>query len=67
MEPRTSLYIVLARPPGPESDFVDIEDEDGKSVRFGQWYRRGNFWVLRIDAPRVDDGAMMPADEEVGS
>lgn len=62
MELRFPIYIVLAIPPGPESDFVDIEDKDGKSVRVGQWYRRGNFWVLRIDAPRVDDGAMTPAD-----
>lgn len=70
MEPRFPLYIVLARPPGPESDFVEIEDKDGKSVRVGQWYRRGNFWVLRIDAPRVDDGESALTDvyepEDIG-
>lgn len=64
MKPKFPLYVVMARPPGPESDFVDIEDADGRSVRAGSWHRRGNFWVLRIDATCAGDSAMAPEDEE---
>lgn len=56
MAPRNYLYIGLAGPPGPESEFVDIKDEDGKSVCTGQWCRLGDFWVLRVDAQHVGDG-----------
>lgn len=26
------LYVILRRAPGPESDFVELEDQEGKSV-----------------------------------
>src|SRR5215207_2708310 len=42
--------IVFDGPPGPESGrFIEAEDADGKSIRFGQWIERSDGrWVLRI-------------------
>ena len=42
--------IVFDGPPGPESGrFVEAEEANGKSIRFGQWIERSDGrWVLRI-------------------
>ena len=52
-EPReyVPLDIVLTRPPGPKSDFVEAE-VDGRSINIGHWHKRedGN-WALRILIP----------------
>lgn len=44
--------IVFDGPTGPESGgFVDAEDDNGNSIRFGEWIERADgFWVLRITA-----------------
>ena len=43
------INIVLEGPPGPESSFVEIETDDGKSIRLGNWAPRLNgLWSLRI-------------------
>ncbi len=49
------IDIVFDGPPGPESGrFVEVEDEAGKSIDFGQWvHRPDGFWVLRILYPSV--------------
>ena len=46
------IDIVFDGPPGPESGrFVEAEDANGKSIRFGQWIERvDGRWVLRITA-----------------
>lgn len=41
------LDILLAHPPGPESDFIEAE-VDGKGVNCGEWIQRGDYWVLQI-------------------
>lgn len=44
-----AINIVLNRPPGPASDFVEIENDLGHSVTIGQWHEEpGGRWVLRI-------------------
>jgi hypothetical protein len=42
--------IVFTGPPGPKSgEFVEVEDETGKSINFGQWIKRTcGLWALRI-------------------
>ena len=44
--------IVFDGPPGPESGrFIEAEDADGKSIKFGEWLERADGrWVLRITA-----------------
>lgn len=42
--------IVFDGPPDhPSPAFVEVEDEHGRSIRFGEWLKRGDgSWVLRI-------------------
>ena len=42
--------VVFDGPPGPESPrFVEVENEQGKSIDFGKWMKRfDGWWVLRI-------------------
>lgn len=43
-----AINIVLSEPPGAESQFVEVETDDGRSVVVGHWSQRGHYWVLRI-------------------
>ena len=47
---RKHIDIVFDGPPGHESGrFVEVEDETGRSIEFGEWMQRQDgFWVLRI-------------------
>lgn len=47
--------IVFDGPPSHESGrFVEVEDETGKSIKFGEWVQRDDgFWALRIRAGDV--------------
>jgi hypothetical protein len=43
------IDIILTRPPGPDSDFVEIEDSAGRSFRAGTWRKEPDgTWALRI-------------------
>ena len=68
------IDIVFDGPPGPESGrFIEVEDADGRSIRFGEWIKRDTgHWVLRITAadfqkPRraVDVGKVQAALDRV--
>lgn len=43
--------IVFDGPPGPEAGrFVEVEDDTGKSIKFGEWLQRSDgYWVLRLE------------------
>ena len=45
-----AINIIFDGPPGPESGrFVEVEDDDGKSITIGEWIERDDgYWVLRI-------------------
>lgn len=45
------IDFVFDGPPGPESPgFVEVENEDGKSVSVGEWVEREDgYWCLRIE------------------
>ncbi len=47
------IDIVFDGPPGPECGrFIEVEDDAGKSIKFGKWLQRADgYWVLRIPAP----------------
>lgn len=42
--------VVFDGPPSHESGrFIEVEDETGKSIKFGEWKQRDDgYWVLRI-------------------
>lgn len=45
------IDIVFDAPPGPEpSVFIEVEDDTGKSIKFGEWVEQaeGGYWALRI-------------------
>jgi len=48
-----TVDIVFDGPPGPVAGrFVEVEDESGASINFGEWVRRDDgYWVLRVSAP----------------
>lgn len=54
-----ALNIVFDGPPASESGrFVEVETDDGASVRVGEWIDRGDgTWALRLPAPPVVDEA----------
>ncbi len=47
------IDIVFDGPPGPEScKFVEVEDDQGRSINFGDWVERDDgYWVLRVAGP----------------
>jgi hypothetical protein len=47
------IQIVFDGPPGPDSgQFVEVEDEAGRSVDVGNWVeRQDGYWALRIQIP----------------
>jgi hypothetical protein len=53
----SSIDIVFDGPPSAEAGrFVEVENEQGKSISIGEWIDRGNgLWALRIViTPPVD-------------
>ncbi len=45
------INIVFDGPPSHEGPrFVEVEDDEGHSIRVGEWVPRGDgFWALRIE------------------
>lgn len=64
----SKIRIVFDGPPGPDSGrFVEVEDEQGRSINAGTWSaREDGLWELRISG--VDLAIMKanacPAEEE---
>lgn len=55
------IDIVFDGPPGPEAGrFVEVENDQGRSIRFGKWVQRPDgYWVLRFtvaDAQAATEG-----------
>jgi len=46
---------VFDGPPGPEAGrFVEVEDANGNSIRFGEWIERDDgTWALRITREEI--------------
>jgi hypothetical protein len=46
--------VVFDGPPGPEPPrFVEVEDDEGRSIRCGEWLQRSDgHWALRISIER---------------
>jgi len=45
----SAVNIVFDGPPSNKSGrFVEVENDEGKSITIGEWTERGNDWLLRI-------------------
>lgn len=45
-----AIDIVFEKPPGPDSQFVEVEDGEGNSIRLGEWIEREDgYHVLRFN------------------
>lgn len=44
------LYVVMTNPPGPDSEFVELENQDGRGVgpvqSGAEWRQEGLYWTL---------------------
>jgi hypothetical protein len=53
-----AINIIMMKPPGPESQFVEIEDDEGHSIDVGTWMPmppldgtpHDGWWKLRIES-----------------
>jgi len=61
------IHIVFDGPPGPEAGrFVEVEDSDGRSICYGDWVQRGDYWHLVLpDAEKLDEPDEMEATRMV--
>lgn len=48
----SAINIIFDGPPSPESGrFVEVENDEGKSISIGEWIEREDgFWALRIES-----------------
>lgn len=50
-----AINIVMEQPPGPDSQFIEVETDDGRSIRAGIWLQRPDgFWSLRLTAADIE-------------
>jgi hypothetical protein len=67
MDTSAAINIIFDGPPGPEGPrFIEVETDDGRSIRVGEWQQRqdGN-WGLRIAAlPPVTPKPEQDADPD---
>jgi hypothetical protein len=58
------IDVVFDGPPSPELPrFVEVEDEHGRSIRFGEWVQRQDgYWVLRFPVEQRNGGPMLAVD-----
>ena len=54
--PKTDyIDVIMHTPPGPDSDFIEVEDDTGRSIRAGEWFQDNNgYWRLRITPEAFD-------------
>jgi hypothetical protein len=46
----SKIRIRFDGPPGPEAGrFVEVENEYGESISFGEWKEDGDDWILEFD------------------
>lgn len=57
---RLPINIIFDAPPSHDSGrFVEVETDDGKSIRVGEWIEKDGYWALRItELPKAIDTEM---------
>ena len=60
-----TIDFVCATPPGPDSDFVEVESPPGTGFALGEWLQRDDrYWVLRFRAA-IEEPSEAPARPEL--
>jgi hypothetical protein len=62
------LNIIFTGPPGPGNDcvFIDVETDDGRSVRVGEWsQRQDGHWALRLSNSTTSPGSSEVTDDDL--
>lgn len=55
-EPGEPYIDIVCTEPGPEQKFVEVEDDEGRSIKIGEWIKRDDgFWALRIDWKEIGE------------
>jgi hypothetical protein len=63
------LWVVLSRGPGPNSDFVELEDEQGRGhgpLSGIEWHQEGPYWILGPFVAARRDLALIKLSEAMG-
>lgn len=47
------LHFVFTAPPSHNSEFVELEDENGNGVGLGRWEHHPPFWHLVLDTANL--------------
>ena len=59
----SNLNFIFDGPPGPEAGrFVEVENDEGRSVNVGEWTQREEYWALVVP-DRFDEGYQIGRDE----
>ena len=46
----SAINIIFDKRPGPDCQFVEVENDKGKSITIGEWKERPDgLWALRIE------------------
>ncbi len=47
------IYVLMSKPPGPHTEFIEVENADGRSINVGRWVqisdKPGNMYALELD------------------
>ena len=65
---KQSLNIIFTGPPGPGNDcvFVEVETDDGRSVKAGEWsQRQDGYWALRLSNSITSPGSSEVTDDDL--
>jgi hypothetical protein len=62
------LNVIFTGPPGPGNDcvFVEVETDDGRSVKAGEWsQRQDGYWALRLSNSITSPGSSEVTDDNL--
>jgi len=65
MKMTKAINIIFDGPPGRDAPaFVEVETDDGESIRIGEWVQKGNHWALRITKlPLTEEDQIITQDD----
>lgn len=49
-----NINIVMSEPPGPDSQFVEVETDKGVGLKVGEWVKQPDgYWALHIEGAEL--------------
>ncbi len=62
------IKILFDGPPSHESGhFIEVENEKGESISFGEWVHDGDYWVLQFPDNREINADLLDASRAVAN